>query len=257
MRGPASLSRIKRQWEALGREDPLWGVLSDPAKRGNRWDVEEFFRTGPAELASILTFVECTGTPLRRGSALDFGCGVGRLSQALAEQFREVHGVDVAESMIAGAKSHNRHGERCAYHVNTEDRLPFEAGRFDFVLSVITLQHMPARLASSYITEFVRVLAPGGVAYFQIPAAPVELSRVGGVWPRIRRMIRHVVPEPVRAVMRSVSLAMSRSRTFEMHGLPRVDVEALLGRAGARLVAVAPDASAGAGWTSFRYVAAR
>jgi SAM-dependent methyltransferase len=257
MRRPASLSRIKRQWEALGREDPLWGVLSDPAKRGNRWDVEEFFRTGRAEIASILADVERKGVALRRGSALDFGCGVGRLTQALAEQFREVHGVDVAESMVAGARRHNRHGDRCAYHVNAEDRLPFDPGRFDLVLSVITLQHMPARLAATYIVDFVRVLAPGGVAFFQMPATPVEVAGDGGAWRHLRRRLRRALPDPVRTLLRGASLALSRRRPFEMHGLPRAAVEGLLDRAGARVVAVTPDASAGEGWTSFRYLVTR
>jgi SAM-dependent methyltransferase len=253
----ASLTRIKRQWEALGREDPLWAVLSDPAKRGNRWDEEEFFRTGREEIAAILARVNRLGVPLRRGSALDFGCGVGRLTQALAEQFREAHGIDVAESMVARARRHNRHGERCTYRVNTVDRLPFEAGRFDFVLSVITLQHMPSKLAARYIAEFVRVLAPGGVAYFQIPAVPIELPGDEGLWPRLRRGLKHALPATVRGMMRSAALAVSRRTVFEMHGLPRAEVEALVESSGARLVTVAPDASAGAGWTSFIYVAAR
>ena len=253
----ASLTRIRRQWEALGREDPLWGVLSDPSKRGNRWDPEEFFRTGPAQIASILAVVERAGIKLRRGSALDFGCGVGRLTQALAEPFHEVHGVDVAESMIAEARRHNRRGERCSYHLSTTSRLPFDAGRFDFVLSLITLQHMPAGPASRYISEFVRVLAPGGVACFQIPSTPVEPAAEGGAWARVRRLLRRAAPGPVRAMVRGASLSLSRRRAFEMHGIPRARVEALLARGGARTVVVVPDASAGAGWTSFLYVAAR
>src|SRR5207244_13466385 len=29
--------------------DPLWAILSDPARRGGGWGLEEFFRTGEAE----------------------------------------------------------------------------------------------------------------------------------------------------------------------------------------------------------------
>ena len=28
-----------RNWEAFGRRDPLFGVLSDPAKYNGRWDI--------------------------------------------------------------------------------------------------------------------------------------------------------------------------------------------------------------------------
>ena len=132
-----SLSRIRRQWEALGAADPLWAVLSDPAKRGNRWDVEEFFRTGREEVRATLAWLAELGVAPRGGAALDFGCGVGRLTQALAGHFDEVHGVDVAASMVALARRYDRHGGRCSFHVNTSDRLPFEDGRFSLVLSLV------------------------------------------------------------------------------------------------------------------------
>ncbi len=51
--------------------------------------------------------------PKRR--ALDFGCGVGRLTQALARHFNIVDGVDIAPSMIELANQFNRSGGRCRY----------------------------------------------------------------------------------------------------------------------------------------------
>ena len=37
------LDRLRRVWERLGGDDPLWAVLSDSRKRGGRWDIDEFF----------------------------------------------------------------------------------------------------------------------------------------------------------------------------------------------------------------------
>ena len=37
---------LKRNWEAFGRDDPLWAVLTEPSRKGGGWDPDEFFATG-------------------------------------------------------------------------------------------------------------------------------------------------------------------------------------------------------------------
>src|ERR1700682_912533 len=51
---------------------------------------------------------------------LDFGCGVGRLTQGPASYFASVRGVDIAPSMIELAKRHNRYPDVCHYDLNCE-----------------------------------------------------------------------------------------------------------------------------------------
>ena len=81
-------------------------------------------------------------------------------------------GIDIAASMIDLARSHNTLGERCRYvHNARPDLSVFSDGEFDFVLTLITLQHMEPRYAASYIREFLRVLQPGGIAAFQISSS--------------------------------------------------------------------------------------
>jgi hypothetical protein len=41
-------------WERAARRDPLWAVLSDPSKRGRRWDLPAFFETGSREISLLL-----------------------------------------------------------------------------------------------------------------------------------------------------------------------------------------------------------
>src|SRR5215472_8256894 len=100
---------LRQDWDACARNDPLWAIITDPRKRGNRWDVSEFFGTGVVEITGVLGYIQSLGISLPRERALDFGCGVGRLSQALAEYFNEVHGVDVSPSMVELARQYNRH----------------------------------------------------------------------------------------------------------------------------------------------------
>ena len=162
---------LQETWDSLGAEDPLWAVLSAPGTRGNRWDPEKFFATGHAEITRLFDDLAARGVPMQLGRALDFGCGVGRLTQALAERFDRVDGVDIAPSMVAAARRFNRHGDRCAYHVNDRDDLSlFSDGVFDLIYSRITLQHIPPEFTKRYVVEFARVLSPGGVAVVHIPA---------------------------------------------------------------------------------------
>jgi SAM-dependent methyltransferase len=168
------IDSLREQWEAFGRADPLWANLTAAGRDHGGWDVQEFLATGREEVERYLAALEELGMDVPRGRALDFGCGAGRLTQALGEHFEQVDGVDIATSMIEHARRLNRYGDRCRYHVNDAPNLSlFEPASFDLVVSVIVLQHMEPRYALGYIREFVRVLRPGGVALFQIPAADV------------------------------------------------------------------------------------
>ncbi len=41
-----TFKRLRRNWDALGKTDPFWAILSVPDKKGNRWDLDEFLATG-------------------------------------------------------------------------------------------------------------------------------------------------------------------------------------------------------------------
>jgi len=121
-------------------------------------------------------------SPDFNGKALDFGCGVGRLTQALARRFASCVGVDISQEMIRKAGSLNQH-THCRYLVNTSTRLPFADASFSFIYSNIVLQHVPPRYSRRYLREFARVLAPAGILVvglqdsFLMPDASV-LSRI-------------------------------------------------------------------------------
>ena len=171
------LRKLERIWRRLGRDDPFWATLTVSEKRQGGWSSDEFFRTGDAEIDATLQTADRRGWTVKRTRALDFGCGSGRLTQALAARFDRVDGVDISGPMIAVARHHNRYGERCQYHRRVSlDLNVFTDDTFDFVYSAVTLQHVPPEYSRKYIGEFIRVLAPDGLLVFQLPShrAPVE-----------------------------------------------------------------------------------
>src|ERR1041385_7888764 len=162
-------------WEELARTDAFYAILSDPEKKGNKWDIAEFLATGENEIDTLMHHLADHEIPFEADVALDFGCGVGRLAQALSRRFKKVYGVDVAPTMIGRAKEINEFGDRCEYILNEQPNLSlFVNGQFSFILSSIVLQHLPVELALAYIAEFSRVLRPNGLMVFQVPARFIQ-----------------------------------------------------------------------------------
>lgn len=234
-----NLRTLQRHWNQLGRNDPLGAILAHPERRNSPWEAGEFFQSGVLEINAVLARAESLHPLARRKRALDFGCGVGRLTQALAAHFDQVLGVDLSPAMIEHARGYNRQGARCEYRVNERSDLrQFRDGEFDFVYSSLTLQHMPPRFAKRYIAEFLRVLAPGGLLVFQLP------SRRKGRFPWVRSL-GHALFDPVARVFAPLVV---------MRAIPREQVVRWLEEHGGRVVEIAIDRSAGPEWESFRYL---
>jgi ubiquinone/menaquinone biosynthesis C-methylase UbiE len=175
-----SLSQHRRGWEDLGRVDPLWGVITWADKRHGRWDPAEFFATGERDIEWLMSCANQLGLPWGRSLALDFGCGVGRLTRPLAIHFQNYVGVDISESMLTQAREWNRDCMDCRFVLNTTDDLRiFESGSVDLIYSRYVLQHLPSTsLVESYLQEFVRILRRHGLLVFQLPTRMALLHRI-------------------------------------------------------------------------------
>lgn len=166
------LDGVARVWEAQAQADPLWAVLSEPDRRGRRWDLQAFMATGREQVAATLARFDALGAErTSRQLAVDFGSGVGRLTQPLADYFEHVIGVDISPTMVGVARALNRQGGLVEYRVNDRPDLSFlPDGSASLIMSHITLQHMPPEVARRYIREFLRIVKPNGLVVFQLPS---------------------------------------------------------------------------------------
>lgn len=165
------IKELQKTWDAFGKTHPFWSILTSAGK----WDMEEFFKVGQSDIDGIMVYIDSLGIPLPRKKALDFGCGAGRLTQALAKHFDEAYGVDIALSMIELARELNQHGDQCKFFVNDKDDLSlFESNSFDFVYTTLVLQHMQPKYSKSYIKEFLRIIRRDGLVIFHQPAEPIN-----------------------------------------------------------------------------------
>lgn len=252
-----NLQELQRNWDAMGRTDAFFYILTVPGKEHNRWDPDEFFASGTADITRLLEHLPRLGVSVPEGKALDFGCGVGRLTQALASRFSEAHGVDIAPSMIEQANSFNRVPEKCFFHLNpSNDLASFEDETFAFIDSLITLQHIAPKFMERYLLEFGRVLAPGGVAVFQLPVRRHYRWHLKQCVISLLRRIRPARPAPAES--HSPQGKKYRNYTYQffmkMYGLPTRRVRRLLAQNQVDLVAVIPDTSTGPEWISRLYV---
>lgn len=209
-----NLEGLKSDWDSLAGRDALWAILTDPSKVGGGWDIAEFMATGEAEIETVMShLVRIDAAPNFSGAALDFGCGVGRLTQPLAQRFASCIGVDISEQMIRKADALNQY-EQCRYVASSETLLPFADASFSFIYCNIVLQHMPRAFSEQYLQEFLRVLERGGVLVFGVQDSFVATD-ISSRMDRIRQILRirsrvremlgrneaemqmHLLPEPV------------------------------------------------------------
>lgn len=226
-----SLSKHRRDWNHLGRVDPLWAIFTRSDKRLGRWDVEEFFLTGAQDVGQVMEVATALGYPRRRGNALDFGCGVGRLTRALASYFGHCCGLDISESMIAQARELNRSVQNCSFVLNDRDDLrAFPDNSFDMIYTKWVLQHLPdTGLIISYIRELVRLLQPDGLLVFQVRTWLTLRVRV-----LPRRRLYHLLR--MLGVGEDFLYRRLSLDPIRMTAIPESDVERLLDTMGARVL---------------------
>lgn len=188
----------RQDWEDLGKLDPLWAILSESANRFDGWDHDEFFASGQAEIDRVLSRASRLGCSHGRENALDVGCGVGRLTRALANEFTNVVGVDISDAMLKEARRLQADRPNARFLRTPADDLGvLPDDLFDLVFTKIVLQHLPSQQAIlRALAEMVRVLRPGGLIVAQT-TSHVPLRHRLQPRPRLYRALRSVrVPAP-------------------------------------------------------------
>jgi SAM-dependent methyltransferase len=201
---------MRSTWDALASDPDAY--VGDPER-------------GAEELDALFGRL---GADPRGGTAVEIGCGPGRMTKHLARRFDRVIAVDVSPAMLDRARA-NVPDEHVEFRPVSGDRLETIAdGCADVLVCYLVLQHLPRRdVVAGYISEFARVLAPGGEAFVQLPVLDA------GVLPRAWRAARSALV-PLTAFRGPTSSAAFRGFRLTARELERA-------LANARLRAVARD----------------
>jgi SAM-dependent methyltransferase len=165
--------RDRRDWDDLARLDPLWAIASTPGKQYGGWDEDAFAAGGRRKAERVMSWLDVLGAPANRARALDFGCGVGRLTIPFSETFEEVVGIDIAPGMLERAQSRTAEAGRpnVRYLLDEDGDLAVLADDiFDLVYSSQVLQHLPSPThVARTLGVLARLVAPGGALIAQVP----------------------------------------------------------------------------------------
>lgn len=161
-----------KEWEAFGRNDPYYGVLSHERFRKERLDdesLQEFFKSGQEHIDFVLETIRASlERKFSPSSALDFGCGIGRCSIPLTHICQSVVGVDVSDSMLQQARKICLEQSISNLElVKSDDTLSGVSGSFDFIHSFLVFQHIPPKRGEKIFTRLVQLLSDDGVATIQ------------------------------------------------------------------------------------------
>jgi SAM-dependent methyltransferase len=176
-------------WKQLAATEPYWAVVTHPEYKTSELGpeaIEAFYASGRREMAEFAgELATLLGAPLKVGSALDFGCGVGRLAEAMTLYADRVAGYDVAPAMLEIARAR---GKPIAY----ADALP--EGPFDWINSYIVFQHIPPARGLVLLEQLLDRLAPGGVISLQFTVWRDEALRPAPWREKVRRVIDLIQP---------------------------------------------------------------
>lgn len=197
-----------RAWRRFGRDDPFFGVLTDDDHRSAALDeagVEALYETGVEYVGWLRSVVHDVAPDLRPRRALDFGCGVGRLTLPLAEWVGTACGVDISDSMleVARARVDDQQVAGVTFlHSSEIATLP----RFDLVHSFIVLQHVRPRRGLRIVADLLDHVDDGGMAILHVTyrssfgrtarLRQLAYMNVPGLWP-LKNLVTRRGREPM------------------------------------------------------------
>ena len=155
-------------WNVIATHQPFFGVLANEQYFAHNLTPDakqEFYASGEADIDHVVRSVAAiNGGDFAPKTALDFGCGVGRLTFAMARHVESVIGVDVAGGMLDVARREAT--ERGVAGVELRHDLP--EGPVDWVNSLIVFQHIPPERGHDIFERLVQLVRPGGFLSIQV-----------------------------------------------------------------------------------------
>ncbi|WP_368517916.1 class I SAM-dependent methyltransferase [Rhizobium sp.] len=166
------VSKTASYWSEIGTQAPHWSVLSLDKYAPDllEQNLAEFYESGVGDLYLVRDLLRrMNRSPNDFNTILEFGCGVGRATAALATAFKHVIALDISAPHIELAKKHvaSSGANNVEFiQVTSENVMP---GRgFDLWYSRLVLQHNPPPVTLSVLEKAFSGLPPHGVAIVHV-----------------------------------------------------------------------------------------
>jgi len=171
-----SIKKSKEKWNSLARKNAQYYIWTEKEK----FTDDEFRKSGIRDYKTYIKNDELLNQKLQKihaKTALEIGCGVGRVTEYFKDDFEKIYGIDISEEMIQRAKKRLPH-EQFTFIANNGSHLPLENETIDFIFSYIVFQHIPSyKIIKEYMNEIYRVLKPGGIFKVQVRGLEVDKKK--------------------------------------------------------------------------------
>jgi ubiquinone/menaquinone biosynthesis C-methylase UbiE len=167
-----------------------------------------------AYFAALKARLARSEAPASTRRVLDFGCGIGNTSRALAAAMpvANIIGCDPSSDSIAVAR--RRSNGSVEFARSDETRLPFDDASFDLVVAACVFHHIERARQRHWVAEIARVLRPGGrfVLFEHNPLNPLTQRVVRSV--PFDAGVVLLGRKESRRLLQSVGLRTRRSRYY-------------------------------------------
>lgn len=229
-----------KAWKRFGEVDPYFGVVTHSQYHSQTLTDHvrnEFFRSGERHVRILMKTLREINPGFSPTRAIDFGCGVGRLTLPLAREAASVLGVDVSPGMLSEAQKNAT--ERGVSNVKFARQV---SGRFDLVHSFIVLQHIPPRRGLPIVRDLVSRVERGGMIVLQV-------TYYASVWRKLRTRVERVDP----IIKRAHNLVIGRALNYPAITMYCYSVPSILDsfrNAGIEDIRIILDSAAGPSYSS-------
>jgi 2-polyprenyl-3-methyl-5-hydroxy-6-metoxy-1,4-benzoquinol methylase len=163
------IEKMRREWDERARENHRHYIVNSRLD----WSDEDFAASGDGTVSHyVLTDMGnvCQEKSPAEMKVLDFGCGAGRVTRALAKVFGEVHGVDISGEMVSIARNALAGVSNVRIHQsNGADLDVLGDAVFDFAFAFSVFHHIPGKAAiAGCIAEVGKHLRPAHLFKFEV-----------------------------------------------------------------------------------------
>ncbi len=168
-----TIPESKQKWNALATEEARYFIMSD---FGKGIDENKFRESGKKDYSRLIDSDEYLHeklNPFNQKSILEIGCGIGRVTEFMSNNFKDVIGLDISDKMIELGKERMKNSKNVTLFATDGRTYPASSESIDFVFSFIVFQHMADReTIRKNFEEAARVLKNNGIMKVQLRGVP-------------------------------------------------------------------------------------
>jgi ubiquinone/menaquinone biosynthesis C-methylase UbiE len=159
----SGLEASRQFWDEKARENPYWYVSSAGPYEGR--NLAEFWASGPKIWNDLKRYAGYQ--PKLTDTVVEIGCGVGRLTRAIAPEAGRAFAFDLSAEMLAIARQSVEDANASFNRAETPALPEIADGSVDAFVAYCVFQHLPnLDVLRAYLNTAARVLKPGGMLIF-------------------------------------------------------------------------------------------